>query len=171
MQLQVKKSETEHLSQIIKTPVLCLLKSSLLLLAISMTGCSMNNPAHSPPIEGDIKISKSHNGELCFMPLFSSAISNGDFMDLDHINMEELAILDPIKQGGGYVLLRIKPTNKKYFTLKDGQKICLNANNPDLEQTVYMPLGRQSLSVSIAGLDDKKKYSINFYQEFDYPYQ
>ena len=170
LQLQVKKNKTERLSQIIKTPVLCLLKSSLLLLAISMTGCSMNNPAHSPPIEGDIKISKSHNGELCFMPLFSSAISNGDFMDLDHINMEELAILDPSKQGGGYVLLRISPTNKKFFILNNGQKICLNSNSPNLEQTIYTPLDKQLLSVSINGLDDEKKYTVNFYKEFDYPY-
>ena len=170
MQLLVKQSKTEHVNQIVKASIRCLLNSNLLLIAISITGCSINNPQHSPPIEGNIKISKSHDSKLCFMPLLNSAMSSGDSMDLDHIKMKELAILDPNRQGGGYVLLRIKPKNKKYFILRDGQKICLNSNNPNLEQTGYMPLDRQLLSVSISGLDDKKKYIINFYKEFDYPY-
>lgn len=171
MRLSVQKSKKERLGQVIKSFVSHFLNSSLLLLAVSVSGCIMSNPAHSPPIEGDIKISKNDKGELCFMPLFSSAMSSGDSMDLDHIKMEELAILDPNMQGGGDVLLRIKPKNKKYFILKDGQKICLNSNNSDLEQTGYTPLDRQLLSVFISGLDDKKKYTINFYKQFSYPYK
>lgn len=170
MRRSVQKSEKERLGQVIKSFVSHFLHSSLLLLAVSVSSCIMSNPEHSPPIEGDIKILNNHKGELCFIPLFSSAMGSGDSMDLEHIKMEELAILDPNRQGGGYVLLRIKPKNKQYFILKEGQTICLNSNNPDLKQTGYTPLDRQSLSVSISGLDDKKKYAINFYKEFDYPY-
>lgn len=171
MRFQRKNSKTEYLNPILKPSIFCFKYSRLLLLATSMIGCTMHNPAHSPPIEGDIDISTSNNGELCFTPLFSSAISNGDFMYLDHIKMKELAILDPNKQGGGHVLIRIKPVNKNYFILKDKQEICLNSNDPDLEQIAYKSLGRQPLSVSISGLDDRKKYAINFYRKFDYPYQ
>lgn len=170
MQLTKQKSKTKRLSQIANLFSSYLTKSIILLVLTSISGCIISNPAHSPPIEGDIEVSQNKNGDLCIMPLFDSAMSSGDFMKLDHIKMEELAILDPSRQGGGYVLLRIKPTSKKYFILKNGQAICLNSNNPDLEQTVYTPLDKQPLSVFIGGLDDQKKYTINFYREFDYPY-
>lgn len=170
MRFLVQRSIKERLNQTLKPSIYHLLNSSLVLLAVNISGCIMSNPAHSPPIEEDIEISKDSKGDLCFMQLFSSAMSSGDFIDLDHIKMEELAILDPNLQGGGYVLLRIKPTNKKFFILNNGQKICLNSNNPNLEQTIYTPLDKQPLSVSIGGLDDEKKYIVNFYKEFDYPY-
>lgn len=170
MRFLVQRSIKERLNQTLKPSIYHLLDSSLVLLAVNISGCIMSNPAHSPPIEGDIEISKDSKGDLCFIPLFSSTMSIGDFIDLDHIKMEELAILDPNLQGGGYVLLRIKPTNKKFFILNNGQKICLNSNNPNLEQTIYTPLDKQPLSVSIGGLDDEKKYIVNFYKEFDYPY-
>ncbi len=170
MRLLIQRGIKERLNQTVKPPIYHLLNSSLILLAVNISGCIMNNPEHSPPIEGDIEISRDSKGDLCFMPLFSSAMSSGDFIDLDHIKMKELAILNPSLQGGGYVLLRISPTNKKFFILNNGQKICLNSNSPNLEQTIYTPLDKQLLSVSINGLDDEKKYTVNFYKEFDYPY-
>lgn len=146
------------------------LNFGILLLAVSISGCIMDNPAHSPPIEGTIDILENSKGDLCFIPIFSSAISSGDLMKINHIKMKELAVLDPTRQGGGYVLLRITPINDEYYILEDGEEICLNTDNPDLKQTIYTPLDKQLLSVSIGGLDDKKKYSVNFYREFNYPY-
>lgn len=93
-----------------------------------------------------------------------------EFVDIENINMEYLTISDPNSKGGDRIKINIEPSSNKYFILKSGQKICLNSNNSQLEKTVYTPLDKQALSVSIAGLDDKKEHSIIFYKEFDYPY-
>ena len=146
------------------------LSLNILLISLSISGCTLNNPAHSPSITGDIEISKDSKGDLCFMPIFSSATFMKEFVDIENINMEYLTISEPNSKGGGRIKINIEPSSNKYFILKNGQKICLNSNNPQLEKTVYTPLDKQSLSVSIAGLDDKKEHSIIFYKEFDYPY-
>ncbi|WP_367104508.1 hypothetical protein [uncultured Psychrobacter sp.] len=170
MWLLKPKSENEYLSQTIEPFLFWLLSFSFLLSTIIMSGCVMDSPEHNPSIEGDIEIIEDGKGNLCFKPLLSSDVIIGKPVNLKHIRMKDLAILDPNRQGGGYVMLRIKPKNKKYFTLQNGQKICLNSDNPDLEQTVYATLTTQPLAVSIVCLDDKKKYIVNFYREFDYSY-
>ena len=135
-----------------------------------MGGLPFNNPAHSPSITGDIEILKDSKGDLCFMPLLDSATFMEESVNVRSINMEYLTISDPNSTGGDRIKINIEPRNQEYFTLKDGQKICLNSDNSKLEETVYTPLDKQSLSVSIAGLDDKKELSVIFYKEFDYPY-
>ena len=147
-----------------------LLNSIVLLISLSISGCIFNNPAHSPSITGDIEILKDSKGDLCFMPLLDSATFMEESVNVRSINMEYLTISDPNSTGGDRIKINIEPRNQEYFTLKDGQKICLNSDNSKLEETVYTPLDKQSLSVSIAGLDDKKEHSIIFYKEFDYPY-
>ncbi len=146
------------------------LNLSFLLLSVSISGCILNNPAHSPPIIGDIEISKNSKGDLCFMPLFDSATFMENFVKLKTINMKYLTISDPNSTGGDRIKINIEPKDKKYFTLKDEQKICLNSNNSKLKTTVYTPLDQQLLSVSIVGLNNKKEISIIFYKEFNYPY-
>lgn len=168
MRLIEPKIKNEYLSQTTKPFLFWLLIFSLLLLTIIMSGC--NHPAHSPSITGDIEISKDSKDDLCFMPLLGSAIFMEEFVDIEHINMEYLTISDPNSTGRDRIKINIEPTSNKYFILKNGQKICLNSNNPKLEKTIYTPLDKQSLSVSISGLDDKKEHSIIFYREFDYPY-
>ena len=147
-----------------------LLNSIVLLISLSISGCIFNNPAHSPSITGDIEILKDSKGDLCFMPLLDSATFMEESVNVRSINMEYLTISDPNSKGGDRIKINIEPRNQEYFTLKDGQKICLNSDNSKLEETVYTPLDKQSLSVSIAGLDDKKELSVIFYKEFDYPY-
>ncbi|MDX1787578.1 MAG: hypothetical protein R3205_05725 [Psychrobacter sp.] len=147
-----------------------LLNSIVLLISLSISGCIFNNPAHSPSITGDIEILKDSKGDLCFMPLLDSATFMEESVNVRSINMEYLTISDPNSTGGDRIKINIEPRNQEYFTLKDGQKICLNSDNSKLEETVYTPLDKQSLSVSIAGLDDKKELSVIFYKEFDYPY-
>ena len=147
-----------------------LLYSIVLLISLSISGCIFNNPAHSPSITGDIEILKDSKGDLCFMPLLDSATFMEESVNVRSINMEYLTISDPNSTGGDRIKINIEPRNQEYFTLKDGQKICLNSDNSKLEETVYTPLNKQSLSVSIAGLDDKKELSVIFYKEFDYPY-
>ena len=56
------------------------------------------------------------------------------------------------------------------FNLRNGQKICLNSNNPNLEQTIYTPMNKQPLVVSIGSLDDKENHFISFQKKFNYPY-
>ena len=146
------------------------LSLNILLISLSLSGCILNNPAHSPSITGDIEISSDSKGDLCFIPIFSSATFMEEFVDIENINMEYLTISDPNSKGGDRIKINIEPSSNKYFILKNGQKICLNSNNPQLEKTVYTPLDKQALSVSIVGLDDKKEHSIIFYKEFDYPY-
>ena len=147
-----------------------LLNSIVLLISLSISGCIFNNPAHSPSITGDIEILKDSKGDLCFMSLLDSATFMEESVNVRSINMEYLTISDPNSTGGDRIKINIEPRNQEYFTLKDGQKICLNSDNSKLEETVYTPLDKQSLSVSIAGLDDKKELSVIFYKEFDYPY-
>ncbi|WP_426223097.1 hypothetical protein [Psychrobacter sp. DWR1-2-3] len=147
-----------------------LLNSIVLLISLSISGCIFNNPAHSPSITGDIEILKDSKGDLCFMPLLDSATFMEESVNVRSINMEYLTISDPNSTGGDRIKINIEPRNQEYFTLKDGQKICLNSDNSKLEETVYTPLDKQSLSVSIAGLDHKKELSVIFYKEFDYPY-
>lgn len=142
----------------------------ILLISLGISGCIFNNPAHSPPITGDIEISKDSKGGLCFMPLLDSATFMEEPVNLRSMNMEYLTISDPNSTGGNRIKINIEPKSKKYFTLKNGQKICLNTNNPKLEKIIYTSLDKRLLSVSIAGLDDKKEISIIFYKEFDHPY-
>lgn len=145
-------------------------KFNFVLLVVSLSGCFQDYPTHRPPIEGSIDISKNNQGDLCFMPIFSSATVMENPINFNYIKMEELAILDPKAEISHHVKIQIKPTNKDYFTLRDGQKVCLNSNDPDLEQITYSKLDRQLLVVSIGGLDDKGDHFISFQKEFDYPY-
>lgn len=142
---------------------------NVLLLIFSIVGCVMDNPAHRPFVEGDIKISKNSEGNLCFMPILSTATIMENPINLTHIKIGKLVILEP-KQANDRIKIKIEPVGKKYFTLDNEQKICLNSNNSELEQTIYTPLDTQSLAVLISGLDDKGEHSISFYKEFNYPY-
>lgn len=117
-----------------------LLNSIVLLISLSISGCIFNNPAHSPSITGDIEILKDSKGDLCFMPLLDSATFMEESVNVRSINMEYLTISDPNSTGGDRIKINIEPRNQEYFTLKDGQKICLNSDNSKLEETVYTPL-------------------------------
>lgn len=141
---------------------------SILLLTIILSGC--NNPAHGPPIEGDVDISNNSKGDLCFTPLFDSATIMDNHTDLKHIKMTDLDLLDLNADDEYSKIISIKPLNKKYFILKNGETVCLNSDNPELEQIVYSPLNEQDLLVSIGGLDDKKELIISFQKEFKYPF-
>ena len=106
------------------------LSLNILLISLSISGCILNNPAHSPSITGDIEISRDSKGDLCFIPIFSSATFMEEFVDIENINMEYLTISDPNSKGGDRIKINIEPSSNKYFILKNGQKICLNSNNP-----------------------------------------
>ncbi|MEG9302670.1 hypothetical protein [Psychrobacter celer] len=146
------------------------LSLNILLISLSISGCILNNPAHSPSITGDIEISKNSKGDLCFMPIFSSATVMDNPINFNYIKMEELVILDPNAEVSSHVKIQIKPANKDYFSLKNGQKVCLNSDNINLKQTIYSKLDKQLLVVSIGGLDDKEEHFISFQRKFDYPY-
>ena len=91
-------------------------------------------------------------------------------MVFNYIKMEELAIFDPNAEISRHVKIQIKPKHKIYFNLRNGQKICLNSNNPNLEQTIYTPMNKKTLVVSIGYLDDKKDHFISFQKKFNYSY-
>lgn len=167
MYLFIKKI---HINKSTKPYILNIFKTISILLTTSLLGCFQDYPTHRPPIEGSIDISKNDKGDLCFGPIFSSATVMKDPINFNYIKMEELAILDPNAEISHHVKIQIKPANRDYFTLKDGQKICLNSNNSELEQITYSNLDGQLLVVSIGGLDDQEKYFINFQREFEYPY-
>ena len=153
-----------------KSYTFSIFKFNFVLLVVGVSGCFQDYPTHRPPIEGSINISKDNKDDLCFMPIFSSATVMENPINFNYIKMEELAILDPNAEISSHVKIQIKPKNKDYFTLRDGQKICLNSNDNDLEQTTYSQLNKQPLVVSIGGLDDKEEHFISFQREFDYPY-
>lgn len=156
-------SKNSYLNAITKPAIF-----SFLLLTVTVSGC--NNPSHGPPIEGDVKISKNSEGNLCFMPLFSSATIMRNSTDLKHIKMTDIDIFDLNAQDVDSKIIRVIPANSKYFILKNGEKVCLNSDNPELEQIDYAPLHKHKLLISIGGLDDKKELFISFQKEFDYPY-
>ena len=104
------------------------------------------------------------------MPIFSSATVMDNPINFNYIKMEELVILDPNAEVSSHVKIQIKPANKDYFSLKSGQKVCLNSDNINLKQTIYSKLDKQLLVVSIGGLDDKEEHFISFQRKFDYPY-
>lgn len=170
MLLLIRKSRIRYLDRVMKSHTFHIFKFNFVLLVVSLSGCFQDYPTHRPPIEGSIDISKNSQGDLCFMPVFSSATVMENPISFNYIKMEELAILDPKAEISHHVKIQIKPTNKDYFSLKNGQKVCLNSNDTDLEQTIYSKLNRQLLVVSIGGLDDKEEHFISFQREFDYPY-
>lgn len=165
-----KKSKQRRVNETTKPYMFHIFKFNFVLLVVSFSGCFQDYPTHRPPIEGSIDISKNSQGDLCFMPVFSSATVMENPISFNYIKMEELVILDPNTEVSSHVKIQIKPVNKDYFSLKNGQKICLNSNDTDLEQTIYSKLNRQLLVVSIGGLDDKEEHFISFQREFDYPY-
>lgn len=160
--------KTKDLSQLKNLFATVMMLSTILSFIIVISGC--NHPAHGPAIEGDVKISRDSKGDLCFMPIFSSATLMENPTDLKYINMIDLDILDLNAEDANSKIIRIKPKSKKYFILKEGERVCLNTNNPELEQFVYIPLNNQELLASIGGLDDKKELVISFQKEFNYPY-
>ena len=165
-----KKIKQRRVNETTKPYMFHIFKFNFVLLVVSLSGCFQDYPTHRPPIEGSIDISKNSQGDLCFMPVFSSAAVMENPISFNYIKMEELVILDPNTEVSSHVKIQIKPVNKDYFSLKNGQKICLNSNDTALEQTIYSKLNRQLLVVSIGGLDDKEEYFISFQREFDYPY-
>ena len=167
MYLFIRENKKIHINN---SHIFNTLKIIFVLSTTSLLGCFQDYPTHSPPIEGSIDISKNSKGDLCFMPIFSSAVVMENPIIFNYIKMEELAILDPNAEISDHVKIQIKPKNKNYFSLRDGQKICLNSNNPNLEQITYSKLNRQLLIVSIGGLDDKEDHFISFQKEFNYPY-
>ncbi len=168
--MHFERNEVKSLIRTIKQITYYILSFSVILLAGTMSGCFMNNPAHGSPIEGDIEISKNSEGSLCFMPLFSSATIMGNSTDLKYIKMTDLDILDLNAADVDSKIIRVRPANKKYFILKNGEKVCLNSDNPELDQFVNTPLNKQELLVSIGGLDDKEELVVTFQKEFDHPY-
>ena len=102
------------------------LSLNILLISLSISGCTLNNPAHSPSITGDIEISKDSKGDLCFIPIFSSATFMKEFVDIENINMEYLTISEPNSKGGGRIKINIEPSSNKYFILKKLTKITLD---------------------------------------------
>ena len=103
------------------------------------------------------------------MPLLNSATFMEEFINLKHIKMENLVIQDFDTVSDGVKII-IKPVGNRFFILEKGQKICLNSDDPKLEQVDYAPIDTQSLSIMIDGLDNTKDYSISFSGEFDYSF-
>ncbi len=170
MLLLIQKSKIRYLDRVMKPHTFYIFKLNFVLLVVSLSGCFQDYPTHRPPIEGSIDISKNSKGDLCFMPIFSSATVMDNLINFNYIKMEELVILDPNAEVSSYVKIQIKPANKDYFSLKNGQKVCLNSDNINLKQTIYSKLDKQLLVVSIGGLDDKEEHFISFQRKFDYPY-
>ena len=170
MLLLIQKSKIRYLDRVMKPHTFYIFKLNFVLLVVSLSGCFQDYPIHRPPIEGSIDISKNSQGDLCFMPIFSSATVMDNPINFNYIKMEELVILDPNAEVSSYVKIQIKPANKDYFSLKNGQKVCLNSDNINLKQTIYSKLDKQLLVVSIGGLDDKEEHFISFQRKFDYPY-
>ena len=149
MYLFTQENKKIHIN---KSHIFNILKIIFVLSTTSLLGCFQDYPTHSPPIEGSIDISKNSKGDLCFMPIFSSAVVMENPIIFNYIKMEELAILDPNAEISDHVKIQIKP------------------KNPNLEQITYSKLDRQLLIVSIGGLDDKEDHFISFQKEFNYPY-
>lgn len=170
MLLLIQKSKIRYLDRVMKPHTFYIFKLNFVLLVVSLSGCFQDYPTHRPPIEGSVDISKNSKGDLCFMPIFSSATVMDNPINFNYIKMEELVILDPNAEVSSHVKIQIKPANKDYFSLKNGQKICLNSDNINLKQTIYSKLDKQLLVVSIGGLDDKEEHFISFQRKFDYPY-
>lgn len=166
----MQKSRKTRIDETTNSYIRHLFKFNFILLAVSLSGCFQDYPTHRPPIEGSIDISKNSQGDLCFMPVFSSATVMENPINFNYIKMEELVVLDPHVEVSSHVKIQIKPVNKDYFSLKDGQKVCLNSDNVNLKQTIYSKLDKQLLVVSIGGLDDKEEHFISFQRKFDYPY-
>lgn len=170
MLLLIQKSKIRYLDRVMKPHTFYIFKLNFVLLVVSLSGCFQDYPTHRPPIEGSIDISKNSQGDLCFMPVFSSATVMENPINFNYIKMEELVVLDPHVEVSSHVKIQIKPTNKDYFSLKNGQKVCLNSDNINLKQTIYSKLDKQLLVVSIGGLDDKEEHFISVQRKFDYPY-
>lgn len=173
MRLIKDKNKIKYLSQ---TSKLFILRCSIMLISISLSGCFQGDSIYKPAFNGDVEISKNSKGELCFKPLFSTLVNNGEFgsgvkgesVDVNSMKMEKLEIYD-LKEGRA-IKIRIEPKYRKYFVLKEGQKICLNSDNFRLKQIDYMPMDMQRLNVYIGGLDRKEDNYIYFSGNFEYPY-
>lgn len=173
MRLIKDKNKIKYLSQ---TSKLFVLRCNILVLSISLSGCFQGDSIYKPSFNGDVEISKNSKGELCFKPLFSALVNNGEFgpgakgesTDVNYMKMRELEIYDP--KEGRAIKIRIKPKYREYFVVKDGQEICLYSDNFMLEQVVYASMDNQQLEVYILGLDRKEENYIYFSGNFEYPY-
>lgn len=71
--------------------------------SFSALACNVTNPSHRLPIEGSVDISKNSKGDLCFIPIFSSATVMDNPINFNYIKMEELVILDPNAEVSSHV--------------------------------------------------------------------
>lgn len=142
----------KYLSQ---TSKLFILRCNILLLSISLSGCFQRDPIYIPSFSGDVEISKNSKGELCFKPLFSTLVNDGEFssgvkgesININYMKMKSFKIYDPNITESNSVKLRINPKYIKYFSIKEGQDICLYPDSSMLEQVIYAPMDQQKLEV------------------------
>ena len=93
MLLLIQKSKIRYLDRVMKPHTFYIFKLNFVLLVVSLSGCFQDYPTHRPPIEGSIDISKNSQGDLCFMPVFSSATVMENPINFNYIKMEELVVL------------------------------------------------------------------------------
>jgi|26BtaG_2_1085354.scaffolds.fasta_scaffold06501_2 hypothetical protein len=159
-----------HLS---KPFVACLVLPICSLLIVSISGC-FKTPHHSSAIEGDIEISTNNKGNLCFEPLFATAVLHDQPIQIKYIRMRRLEIYNyDVPDNQSRTILTIAPINpidEEYYIIEKGEKICLDTDNPNLKQRIFRPFKPQSVVVAIGGIDDKKEEYVDFHREFDYPF-
>jgi len=82
----MQKSRKTRIDETTNSYIRHLFKFNFILLAVSLSGCFQDYPTHRPPIEGSVDISKNSKGDLCFMPIFSSATVMENPINLNYLD-------------------------------------------------------------------------------------
>ena len=147
--------------------------SLILIFTTSLYGCYTGSPGDRLPITGDVKISLNDKGNMCFQPLFNTAIVNHTFIDVRYLKMQWLGIYNTEETGKEHRRVVITPANGIYFDVYDSQKVCINNDNPDLKQETFAPFEKEEkLIVQMTGYNDDETdvYNTSFSKQFEYPY-
>lgn len=138
--------------------------SSFIILTLGLSSCSMNTPAHTVVITGELLVHEDKKN-LCFEPDLDSTDAPFPY-ETTHIRMQEFRILDSDTLS---ILIILKPLQERYILLSRGDKVCLNPINFKMEETKFLtPEKGQKLIAQISGLDEKREHYVTFTTEFNY---
>ena len=147
-----------------------LILSLTLILTLNIVSC-FASPNRSIGISGDIGLSTTEKGTLCFEPLFNTTKIEEDLVEIEYLKMKKFSLLDfNVPDDQSQTILTIVPISDKYYILEKGQKICLDTDNPQLKQNTFRDLAPIPMVVLIEGVDGDEEIIVNFSLEFDYPY-
>lgn len=141
-----------------------------ILMTVSISSC-FAGPNRSIAISGNVELSIDDEDNLCFEPLFATTMESNTPVEIEYLKMKRLSLKDyNVPDDQSRTILTLVPVNNEYHIIKNGEKICLNTDNPNLQQTIFKPLQPQPVVVLIAGLDEKETIFVNFHHNFNYPY-